>query len=259
MGTVAANVLAHGTGGLNIDGCRIGFTSESDERESKDKNRHADFGSGARENNVYGEDLKTRAESGGNYNPPGRWPANIILVHHEGCQQVGVAQAESSGHFPSARPASAAHGGPVGHVGQDGLDERHMRGEQVEVWECVESCPVRMLDEQSGVSRSAGGQIGKRDSGVAPVYAGGWQSAVAGDPGFGDIGGASRFFYCAKVSRAERNAGLEGFDAKMLRWSSGDQSPGTFQAEGTDKTARNWRSYAQEEVNKDLVEQGSST
>ena len=28
--------------------------------------------------------------------------------------------------------------------------------------------------------------------------------------GLGDSGGASRFFYCAKASRKERNAGLEG-------------------------------------------------
>jgi hypothetical protein len=29
---------------------------------------------------------------------------------------------------------------------------------------------------------------------------------------YGDSGGASRFFYCAKTSRRERNAGLEGFE-----------------------------------------------
>ena len=33
--------------------------------------------------------------------------------------------------------------------------------------------------------------------------------------GFGDSGGASRFYYVAKASSAERNAGLEGFEAKV--------------------------------------------
>ena len=54
-----------------------------------------------------------------------------------------------------------------------------------------------------------------------------------------DEGSAARFFYCAKASREDRNEGCEGFDSKPLNWSSGAQSPGTFQAEGTDRTSRN--------------------
>ena len=42
-GTVASNVLKHGTGGLNIDASRISFRSEADERESKTKNQHGDL------------------------------------------------------------------------------------------------------------------------------------------------------------------------------------------------------------------------
>jgi DNA modification methylase len=42
--TVTANVLRHGTGALNIAGCRLAFRGEADEKESKGKNRHGDFG-----------------------------------------------------------------------------------------------------------------------------------------------------------------------------------------------------------------------
>jgi site-specific DNA-methyltransferase (adenine-specific) len=45
----------------------------------------------------------------------------------------------------------------------------------------------------------------------------GYGSGAKGDGGpaiEGDSGGASRFFYCAKTSRAEREAGLEGFDLR---------------------------------------------
>jgi DNA modification methylase len=80
-GTVAANVLRHGVGGLNIDGCRIAFAGEADERESKNKNRHADFGSGPMTNEVYGKFTKDRD----NYGPPGRWPANVL---HDGSPEV---------------------------------------------------------------------------------------------------------------------------------------------------------------------------
>jgi DNA modification methylase len=54
-----------------------------------------------------------------------------------------------------------------------------------------------------------------------------------------DSGSAARFFYCAKVDRSERNIGCEDLEQKPLLWSSGTQSPGTFQAEGTDRSAKN--------------------
>jgi site-specific DNA-methyltransferase (adenine-specific) len=54
-----------------------------------------------------------------------------------------------------------------------------------------------------------------------------------------DSGSAARFFYCAKASREERNMGCEGLGKKPLLWSSGTQSPGTFQAVGTDRSAQN--------------------
>lgn len=61
----------------------------------------------------------------------------------------------------------------------------------------------------------------------------------AGSTFHGDTGNAARFFYCAKASRADRNEGCEAFDKKPLNWSSGTQNPGSFQSEGTDKTAQN--------------------
>ncbi|WP_202842008.1 DNA methyltransferase [Luteimonas saliphila] len=54
-----------------------------------------------------------------------------------------------------------------------------------------------------------------------------------------DTGSAARFFYCAKASRADRNDGCDGMEARPLLWSSGTQSPGTFQAEGTRRASEN--------------------
>ena len=88
-GTIAANVQAHGTGGLNIDGCRVPFAGEQDERESKQKNKHGDFGSGPMSNKVFGEYKKDRD----NYDAPGRWPANLI---HDGSDEVVALFPESS-------------------------------------------------------------------------------------------------------------------------------------------------------------------
>jgi len=55
-----------------------------------------------------------------------------------------------------------------------------------------------------------------------------------------DLGeAASRFRYCAKADRTDRNEGCEHFARKPLNWSSGTQNPGSFQAEGTDRTSPN--------------------
>jgi len=73
-GTVADNVLTHGVGAINVDGCRV----PSDEQHRQkcasvvglDSNRNGD---------CYGEWGGKRTDS---YSPAGRWPANIL---HDGC------------------------------------------------------------------------------------------------------------------------------------------------------------------------------
>jgi hypothetical protein len=132
-----------------------------------------------------------------------------------------------------------------GLKGQADLEERHFAGETVEAWDCSPGCAVRMLDEQSGELKSGEGAV-SRESGADrsgnTSSALGAESRPAGTEmvSYGDRGGASRFFYCAKASRAERNAGLAGFEKQALNWSSGAQGPGTFQSTGTEKAAQNF-------------------
>ena len=66
-GTVAANVLEHGVGGLNIDGCRIG-TSGGKHSDASRKGLPGDVGWGRNENRGPVVDLNA-----------GRWPANVVL------------------------------------------------------------------------------------------------------------------------------------------------------------------------------------
>lgn len=94
-----------------------------------------------------------------------------------------------------------------------------------------------LLDRQSGQLTSGYADVLRRSSGKN--WSGGWAGGDEADKCYGDTGGASRFFYCAKASRAEREAGLDGIPTKPLNWSSGDQSPGTFQAEGTQREVQN--------------------
>jgi len=69
--TVAANVLAHGTGAINVDGCRVGITVETWPASRS-------FGGFMAAH----KGTKTPTEETGPI-PPGRWPANLILTYPE--------------------------------------------------------------------------------------------------------------------------------------------------------------------------------
>lgn len=138
--TVAANVLLHGTGGLNIDACRVEPTGESSARigEASQEQRYTDAG---------GTDFAVKPGMRGGA-PEGRWPANLI---HDGSAEVVSL-------FPAQAGASA---------------------------------PVRGTEASAA---SVGRVTGERDRVAGAFHA--------------DTGSAARFFYCAKASRADRNAGL---------------------------------------------------
>ncbi|WKW86452.1 DNA methyltransferase [Mycobacterium phage ShroomBoi] len=146
VGTVAANVLEHGTGAINIDACRIGDGSDSqglrDASEASASRRYTDRGSV----NI----AATPGPRGGS--PSGRWPTNVALDDTQAAE----------------------------------------------------------LDAQTGVQKS--GTAVQRNGGGQKIFggiAGGERSAGARpDAGYGDEGGASRFFpvfrYEAKAPGAER-------------------------------------------------------
>ena len=75
-GTVAENVLAHGTGALNIDGCRVGFQSDDDKAAAKPQGR-ATAKVGALAGGTQNETERT--EFVVNQSAAGRWPAHLIL------------------------------------------------------------------------------------------------------------------------------------------------------------------------------------
>lgn len=73
--TIAKNVLNHGTGCLNINGCRIAFTSDQDKATAV-WGRGTEILSG---NYVAGTNSKTSGRTNIEPNDAGRWPANLIL------------------------------------------------------------------------------------------------------------------------------------------------------------------------------------
>jgi site-specific DNA-methyltransferase (adenine-specific) len=147
-GTVAQNVLEHGTGALNIDGCRIDTNGEQISTPQSDPHKR---GATAGEYAISTRDTDrmhaAQAASIERTNTLGRWPANVAL----------------------------------------------------------DETAAAMLDEQSGegVSKRAPRGSGKSETATYGV----WGLADDDTRGHNDTGGASRFFYTAKASRQDRNAG----------------------------------------------------
>lgn len=86
-GTVAANVLEHGTGALNIDGCRIGSDTLPAQARGVSK-------------------IGTFEGADGNITPErtGRWPANIIFDEAAGAELDAQSGLEASRFFYCPKP-----------------------------------------------------------------------------------------------------------------------------------------------------------
>lgn len=177
VGSVEDNVRAFGTGGLNVDDCRIPAAG----RPAIERVAH-------KIKTVYGGGVNYGSRAAG-ATDRGRWPADVILSHvapdeggARGCRRVGVRGVRSGVSGPRSGHSFGSDGLYVGSAGK-GEEKGTSRGcgpvEEVEAWECVDGCPVRLLDEDSG--------------------------------------GASRFFYTAKASRADRGHGNTHPTVKPLR------------------------------------------
>ncbi len=182
-GTVAANVLRHGTGALNIDACRISATDA--------------FGGGAKGTSGFVDGYAADGWVPGS--PLGRWPANLVLQHLDGCVQDGTKKVGSGNVKVSG--IRTLRENPVYGVPNTTRNAPDSYGtETVAAWVCAPGCPVAALDQQSGVSKSTGGRIGNAKGVYTNLGSTGWSGKhAAGDPGFGDTGGASRFFHQSRT------------------------------------------------------------
>ena len=183
--TIAAQVLKTGTGGLNIDECRIGL-ARNDSRP----------GRGTHSGN-HGKELPSlSADWGAWVTTKGRWPSNLLLIHHLECVSEGIKRVKGS----------AEGAGKLWSHYRDGkLDQAKAKKsyiadtdglEAIPAWSCHPSCPVKLLDEQSGALMSGTGSYKKETSKGHQANAYGVENRPSGTQmiSYGDSGGASRFF-----------------------------------------------------------------
>jgi len=236
--SIAENILKWGVGGINIDASRVGFKDDADYKESTQKNQHADFGTKPLTNNtVYGDYSMVQPT---NYAPEGRFPANIILTHHEDCECKGTKKVKAikGGNSRAIQKNTYNDFGKNYDNTPNGIgcgygDENGQ--EELEDWDCHEDCPIRILDEQSGVKASTRNMSYSRGGGY---FIDGIPNKKEKSWFKSEVGGASRFFYVAKASKAERNKGLEDFDTKQTTGGGGTYNEeagakyGSIKAEG---------------------------
>jgi site-specific DNA-methyltransferase (adenine-specific) len=203
--SVARNVLAHGTGVLNIGACRV-IASDAQLAEKYASVANAE----RRRNAVFGADCRERSEGRTTPHPAGRWPANLVLTHSPGCRQVGWQFA--SGYLLNRFTDGAK---PFGGGDSHPYTSTQAPPQVAAVYDCEPGCPVADLDRQSGASASRAGRPRQGTPGA------GWGMSHTGAE-YDDGGGASRFFhtfawdpeldvvaYCAKATTDEREAGLD--------------------------------------------------
>ena len=163
QGTVAANVLEHGTGGINIDGCRVSYTNEADKASATPQGACT-----AKVGALAGGTQNERTRS--NFERPeqkGRFPANVLLQHHEDCKYDGTKEVKNKGGVPqtSVTKNRTVYAQIKERTGFTHYFDPETGTETVESWNCVDDCPIKEMDEQAG---------------------------------------ASRFFYCSKASKKDR-------------------------------------------------------
>jgi len=155
--TVAENVLKWGTGGINVDGCRVG-TNDELTHGGPLRTNSGDTRSGKALGMFQGGTPNTYKQS-----PQGRFPANLI---HDGSEEVLACFPDSNG-----------------------------------------SGPARVL-KRSAKPEQDGWGMNKNEP----------DDAILVDAG---TGSAARFFYCAKASKAERDAGCENLEERFVRRDDG--------------------------------------
>jgi len=163
---IAENVLKWGTGGINIDACRVSCNEELSQgsggllshiRDGKDyPYRQGELSAERRYTNKGSTNFAAKPGPRGGSNK-GRFPANLI---HDGSDEVLEL-------FPNTKSGMMKKG------------------------------TLRAAQDEAG-------------SVCYGVYGG----CATKDDTYADSGSAARFFYCAKASKSERNAGLDKFTPK---------------------------------------------
>jgi len=183
VGTVLANIEAHGTGALNIDGSRVlvGEQPKTSVAPGWDSINASNAKAGYRPS--------AYARGGVLFEPSplGRWPANIL---HDGSDEVLECFPQSAGQLADASSSSSRKNqNTYGAM-------RRGNGRENELSASSENKGMVGFNMRPGARR-------------------------------GDVGSAARFFYCAKASKADREAGCDVLSKATAGEATGGREEGS--------------------------------
>lgn len=201
VGTVAANVLQHGTGALNIDACRVPIDKDADASQLRTMSRSVrESGDGWGMSTVSGDTPSV-------VRPDGRWPANVI---HDGSDEVVGVFPQASGAVAPVRgtEASAKTDNAYGEfAGRAPSDRRDGGGSAARFFKQVEPDTDRL----SYLSHLVDIRMPLREFEVDEL-----QRAGVSVEGYTPKRYGSRIIYCAKASRKDRNEGVGSSDTPAV-------------------------------------------
>lgn len=187
-GSCIDNVLKYGVGGINIDECRVAFSEkEPDGRVGTNTPMATDKMWFDNAGGYAGDNIQT-------YKNNGRFPANTILTYDETDFE------EVCGGFPYTKNSGAPLTMPdlrdVGKKSKDAIGIDKLSFGQ-----------VRNAKRKPYVY--AGREYNNKDT---SMFNGDKPQAPSN---YADDGSASRYFYCAKASKKDRDEGLSAFETKQ--------------------------------------------
>lgn len=193
--SIVEQIKATGTGGINIEASRVKHSSKEDFEKHK-----AGVDAIKARGGKMGNSWKNSSDlSGANdVKTSGRYPPNLIMVHSDLCRKVGV---ETVAMPPINRFDDGAKpfGGGAGHK----YTTIKRDDEEIEIWDCHHSCPIRWLNFHSGaVSKPERAREGSKN--IPPT-----KSPNGASKYFFNVDPESTFFYVPKPSQAEKNEGLD--------------------------------------------------
>jgi DNA modification methylase len=191
--TIVKNVLKYNTGAMNIDSSRV-FTEDV-----------LSIGSNNRTNATINFGMRDDKQAQGQHKL-GRFPANIILE----CICDEVIAGENEGVVINNKNSKSANDTiyKLG-ISQGEQDAPRMYKDTGDIHTNPE-CPCYILNEQApSVGNAYNGKRKKQSTG-GTGYTLTKEHKVGESAGvFDGLSGASKFFYCAKASKGERNEGLD--------------------------------------------------
>ena len=189
--SVVDNVLKHRTGGINIDECRVGNEEIDTSKNRRNKQETTIFKGG------------WKSEEGGD-TVTGRFPANVM---HDGSDVVKdifpKTGTKGDAKYPDSNP--------------DFRDQGRQSKENMGI-------DKLSFGQTENVKRKAVNRQPRKDDKV-------WTNKNSGMKSlqytieYEDSGDASRYFYCAKTSKAERNQGLDNLPTKKASSMPGRRNP----------------------------------